>query len=688
MSEKVEFFEAVDLVKNRTRDILPMILSKAKRKVNDEVSYVCPFCGHGKGGDGLTIYGSTNNLVCFGCGYGLGEGHGKDIIDLYGDIHHLDFKQSLKSLCEMLDIEMYYNFAINSKEVEEHAVEVQRNSYAEAIKNYEVEKGKYKAETEKQGQIASEYYEKCAAQIESPAAAAYLKKRGISMELAKFYHLGYDPAADPANAPYGQGQALYPVPRIIVPVTDNYYVARAIDDNIAPQYKKMIPKGGQAALWSVPKAFFSGADVYVVEGVFDALAILEANGNRDWVVALNSTSNYSLVAKAVEDCAGGCNFIISLDNDYAGQSTTEKLIEDLKVNEWTKKWKFKAINLAGAYKDCNEALVKDREGFTDRVSLAYSLLDSPDSVSSYLYHGGFKHDIEQQAAPIPTGFTQLDKLSGGLQAGLYFLAAISSLGKTTFASQLADNVAAASKRVLYFSLEQSKAELVSKSLARQIALYNPLSNISSMSIRRGFNQFDAAQAIQDYIHNVGFGLTIIEAGSGQCIDSNFIKTEVDKYNPDVVIIDYLQIMDSRLNATAREKIDRNVLDLKRLSRDKGITVFVISSINRNAYLSPIDFESFKESGGIEFSADVVYGLQLQALSSELLFQNDKDVVKKRERIKQAKLEVPRKLELVCLKNRFGQTAFSVNFEYNPVQELFTEAKTNWDKFGTLIDSIR
>lgn len=671
-------YEAIQEIKKSWKDILPRLLEPAKRKVNGEQSYICPFCGHGKNGDGLTYNPKSTDgtgLVCFSCNYGRGKGKGKDIIDLYMDLKHIkDFWQAVRELAAMINIK------------------IDRLPYEKKQSNTQAAY----ADEELRPQV--EYYKRCAAQIESPAAAEYLKSRGISMENAKRYGLGFDPAADPANAPFGQGQPLYPVPRLILPVTNSYYVARAIDDStVDKQFRKLIPKGGQAALWNT--AALDSDIFFVTEGIFDALSILEAGGQA---VALNSTSNIELLADALEPKKYEFKTVIlSLDNDVAGQMaqtdletsiTGSTVITHCDLNNPNDpgdvNWNIKKreINVANGYKDCNESLVKDREGFITRVQAAIRAQREPYNVGSYISLGGFKQDIEQQAAPIPTGFTQLDKLSGGLQSGLYFLAAISSLGKTTFASQLADNVAAAGKSVLYFSLEQSRAELVSKSLARQIALTDPLSKISSISIRRGFNQLEAAQAAADYVKRVGFNLSIIEAG-GQCVDAAYIKAAVEKFKPIVVIIDYLQIMDSRVNGTPREKIDRNVLELKRLSREKGITVFVISSINRNAYLSPIDFESFKESGGIEFSADVVYGLQLQALS-EPLFQTDKDIVKKRERLKEAKLEIPRKLELVCLKNRFGQTAFSVDFLYNPVQELFTEVKTNWDKFGTLIDSIK
>ena len=104
----------------------------------------------------------------------------------------------------------------------------------------------------------------------------------------------------------------------------------------------------------------------------------------------------------------------------------------------------------------------------------------------------------------------------------------------------------------------------------------------------------------------------------------------------VVFIDYLQILQPEQDEkgrtqTTKETVDTTVTELKRISREQGLTVFVISSVNRANYLTPIDFESLKESGGIEYTADVIWGLQLQILNDKL-FDSPKDNIKEKEKI--------------------------------------------------------
>jgi replicative DNA helicase len=259
--------------------------------------------------------------------------------------------------------------------------------------------------------------------------------------------------------------------------------------------------------------------------------------------------------------------------------------------------------------------------------------------------------------------------------------AISSLGKTTFCTQLADQLAEAGEDVLFFSLEQSRLELVSKSLARRTAQKNIETAVDSLSIRRGYLPKQVLTEAAEYKQAIQDRLSIIE-GNFQC-NISFIGEYIRRYirengKKPVVFVDYLQILQPEKDErgrtqTTKETVDNTVTELKRISRENGLTVFVISSLNRSNYLSPVDFESFKESGGIEYTADVVWGLQLQSMNDKL-FETDKKT-EKRKAIKAAKAANPRKIELVCLKNRYGISNYSAYFDYYPQYDLYQETAT-------------
>ena len=153
-----------------------------------------------------------------------------------------------------------------------------------------------------------------------------------------------------------------------------------------------------------------------------------------------------------------------------------------------------------------------------------------------------------------------------------------------------------------------------------------------------------------------------------------VESYIDLYQAKpVVFVDYLQLLQAPadLRLQDKQKTDYVISALKELQTEYGLTMLVISSLNRANYLAPVDFESFKESGIIEYSADVLLGLQLQCLHEDIFTKKDK-LTDKRERVKEAKAETPRKIELVCLKNRYGISNFSDYFDYYPACDLFVE----------------
>lgn len=162
----------------------------------------------------------------------------------------------------------------------------------------------------------------------------------------------------------------------------------------------------------------------------------------------------------------------------------------------------------------------------------------------------------------------------------------------------------------------------------------------------------------------------------------------------IVIIDYLQIIfpeDPRL--IGREKIDSVIQNLKNFQIRNNLIVLAISSFNRDNYSQIVDLTSFKESGSIEFTADVVWGLQLAILNDEV-FGKEKNTKEKREKVMKAKKEIPRKIELVCLKSRSSSGTYTCDFNYDPRYDLFTPAnfqkynnKDSTDKFEKLCASL-
>ena len=295
-----------------------------------------------------------------------------------------------------------------------------------------------------------------------------------------------------------------------------------------------------------------------------------------------------------------------------------------------------------------------------------------ESVSYYLGNGLTEDKMQfVKYKSRKTGFENIDKVTK-LYPGLYVLGAISSLGKTTFACQLADQLARAGEHVLYFSLEQSRFELVTKGLSRLTAQLNIKSALTAMEIREGTISETLKKAEDEYKKFAEHEI-IYECGFDTTVET--ILSRVQNYMEDnkvtpIVIVDYLQIirpMDNRMSV--KDVVDNHVRAFKKLQVDNNLVVLLISSLNRSNYLTPVDFESFKESGGIEYTADVIWGLQLSVMNDEI-FDKDKGLKSKRDRVREAKKAIPREVELICLKNRYGISSYLCKFDYYAQYDYF------------------
>lgn len=289
---------------------------------------------------------------------------------------------------------------------------------------------------------------------------------------------------------------------------------------------------------------------------------------------------------------------------------------------------------------------------------------------------------------IATGFIKLDEaLEGGLYPGLYVIGAPSSAGKTSFCVQLSDQIAMKGKKVLFFSLEMSEEELFSKSLSRLTYQLDPdpLKRNAKSERKLTGNAFRSAfreeewnllhRAAGEYLTKVTPHKSIVESVGEYGVKE--IEREVKSFiavtgEKPVVFIDYLQILKPYAeNMTDKQNTDRSVSALKRLCRDEGITVFVISSFNRSSYHQLAGLEAFKESGAIEYSADAVFSLQADGV--KVAAETDKKAQTENKelmnRVKKMKL---RPMVLSVLKNRRGRCGEEILFEYNCVFGLFKE----------------
>jgi len=660
----MDYNSAREEITNNWERILAQITSPAKEKVNGRTSYICPICGHGTHGDGLTINPRSKDgksLKCFGsCNFS------GSIIDLIGKVEGLtDYPEMLKRAGE------YVGVTVDGRSsAQEDFKPAQKQTKNEQTMSMRIDT--YTQEAEKDSLIP--YYRECQKHLKE---TAYLTQREIrSEEVAKRFMLGYDSqfkTQDRDTKAYTVWQAL------IIPTGPHSYTVRNTD--LGASDGNRYRNRGSGAIFNSQSLQTATKPIFITEGEIDALSIIEVGGEA---VGLGSTSNVNLFINGYAKKQKPVQpLVLALDNDEAGQKATEKLVNALDELGIP----YCVQDPYNGQKDANSALVTDREAFTQAIREAEKVGEELLNAQKEEYlRNSVAHHIREfvdgiansvNTPYIPTGFTNLDRiLDGGLYEGLYIVGAISSLGKTTVITQIADQIAEGGEDVLIFSLEMARTEIMAKSISR-LTLLDVLQNggkISDAKTNRGittgsryayYSDTEKAliqRAVEAY---GGFAEHIfIHEGVGN-IGVDKVREEVDKHirftgKKPVIVIDYLQILaPADVRATDKQNTDKAVLELKRISRDFKIPVIGISSFNRQNYKEAVTMEAYKESGAIEYSADVLIGLQLRGAGSKGFDANE------------AKARNPREVELVILKNRNGATGKTI-MEYYPLFNYFKE----------------
>lgn len=599
--------------------------------------YICPLCGSGSGknGTGITTQDGGKHFTCWSC-HAYTNATLTDILALKAGIEDLsvsNFRQVVEAA-----VQEYGQIVIDEQDNKTHIVRNKNSSLQDNVA------------PKVSRPINVEYVTKCCNDIEQ---TNYLVNRGISKSTIKKFKIGYDKKFAAGNGKTWKA--------ILFFTGISSYEARNCDAKASSGERHR--KRGEGQIFNAD-ALKNNEPIFITESIIDALSIIEAGGNA---ISAGGTSGVDMIVRAAKDSTVPC-FILTMDNDEAGQKAIRKLVNNF--NEQGIKYETPSLSeLYNGYKDANEVLISDRAKFVKSIAKVKLKANSDkENVLDYLTIGFFDDDVAifQKYANCITGFENIDA-ENKLYPGLYVLGAVSSIGKTTFMHQMCDQMAKNSEQVIFISYEQSRLELVSKGISRLI-MQNYRHNISSIDIRSGFTDDTVNSAKNDYLEFAG-NITIIEADFDWDIDRIIDKiiTFIGKNHArPIIIIDYLQVIAPVKDAndkqlSIKDNMDYCMKKLKSFQRDNNLVIFVISSVNRSKYNEPISFESLKESGGIEFTADVIWGLQLQIMSNKSKAE-DKE-------IKQAKAENPRKIEIVKLKNRYGKTNTHFLFDYYASSDL-------------------
>ncbi len=620
----------------KRRPILTKYLTAAAKS-----GYIC-ICGNGSGedGTGAVISEDGTRLLCGKCQKGYSN---IDIIANYLGVGTTgkDFIEVIKFGCQEFGLPFANDSPVkNSPEIFERLAEAQ-NNLPSFVKN---QGGKW---------------------------------RGLSLETLQHINAGF------------LNDVFFPdakknLPAVVIPNDSGGVYFRAIEGKFHKNNKPM----ATTTIFLPPADSF---DLFITEGQINAASIFQAVPNPKFgIMACSGTSGEKIILEKLQQLKNnGKNFRVILafdkDSNGAGQIAAEKIVDSLTAAGYT----VCSIDITGVSDmDLNDILNKGDENLLRKLMqnaldlAADEFAKTADKSNKNLFGeraddyftNQFQIDVSenQKFKDRKTGFSNLDDEINYFLPGVYIIGGLPALGKTTFALQLLDQIARKGETCIFVSYEMVKCFLYSKLLAREVArietdnfnkpisgknIYRLTSTQISLGKIHDFHRLTYNKALNNF-RNDKKPLYIWEENKIN-IDSlleRIRKICLTLESPPTVCIDYLQLLTAGSD-NPKNSIDDALHKIFNFRRETNCTFILISSLNRQNYNTEISFESFKESGSIEYSADAIWGLQL------LLDKRTPADVEK------AKKEIPRKIQLKCLKNRFGAN-FDIGFFYYPNCDTF------------------
>ena len=283
---------------------------------------------------------------------------------------------------------------------------------------------------------------------------------------------------------------------------------------------------------------------------------------------------------------GGASYITSLINQVPTSGNVEfygRIVERTSILR-------RLIHAAGqiaaiAYEEGDADVALDKaEQLIFEISQGHVRSDFShvrDVLSDYMNKLEQLHERRGSIVGVPTGFTDLDRLTGGLQrSDLIVLAARPGVGKTSLALSLAHNAAVKHQTsVAVFSLEMSKEQLVQRLLSMD-------ASIDQQRLRTGWieeDEWDRIVYAQETLSEASIwiddtaGISIMEMRS----KARRLQAE---HGVDLIIVDYLQLMQATIGGKRNENRVQEISEISRslkgLARELNVPVLALAQLSR------------------------------------------------------------------------------------------------------------
>ena len=345
--------------------------------------------------------------------------------------------------------------------------------------------------------------------------------------------------------------------------------------------------------------------------IYDAiLEIVQANKTADFI-----TVGEELDRRKRLDAVGGLAYITSLANESVSYNVEEhaKIISEKAQLRRLIDAGNKIVGMTYAGEDeptaiLNKAeqMVLDVSGQTQSESsfaaIGEVVLSNLDKLNALQQHDG-------AITGVPTGFKDVDHIFNGLQkSDLILVAARPAIGKTAFTLNIAQNVTMLyDKTVAFFSLEMGKEQLVGRILSS-------VAGVSSEKLRRA--NMDPADwekviAAADRMSKSKLFIDDTPGLTVQDMRSKLRRLKVE-HGLDLVIVDYIQLMQGRNAGKGSENRQQEVSEISRnlklIAREFNVPVIALSQLSRSVESRPDKrpvLSDLRESGSLEQDADIV-----------------------------------------------------------------------------------
>ena len=305
-----------------------------------------------------------------------------------------------------------------------------------------------------------------------------------------------------------------------------------------------------------------------------------------------------------------------------------------------------------------------KKGFDTANSLVKQAIDTIKSLKD-----------KEGLSGVPSGFTDLDKETGGWQnSDLIIIAARPAMGKTAFLLSMARNIAVGHKiPMALFSLEMASVQLITRMIASE-------TGISSEKLRKGQMSDEEWQRLFSNVSELeNAPLFIDETPSLSVFDFRAkCRRLVMQHGVRIIMVDYLQLMTANSGGKGGGNREQEIAtisrSLKAIAKELNVPVIALSQLSRSVETRPgkrPQLSDLRESGAIEQDADIVSFIFRPEYYKITVWDNDEPGLE---------TTTENQAELIIAKHRNGATA-DVRMSFLKNIAKFSDLNSSGDGFG-------